>query len=132
MITDDIELKRQGDCVIIRLHRTPTDPNQMQSFFTAHQNMLEETKVDKSVRLFFDIYNLTFDPFTMKYIPPILKHFLDCQYLSNKKLKVCSVWVGSAFAASVIQPLLDANPGEVPTLISPEEAKCKNFLRSHK
>ncbi len=129
-IMEDIEIKRLNDNIIIRIQQTPSSTESMYIFFEKHEKMLNEIQEPKSVKVFFDLYNLTFDPTTLVYVKPILDHFIRLQKVSNEKLKVCSVYVASSVAAGVIQPLIDRNPGEVPTFISSNKDECKKFLRS--
>ncbi len=122
----------RGDSFIIRVLKDPTMESQMYDFFKLHESKLNEIKTIKSTRLFFDIYELSSSLKTLTYIPQVLKHFLKMQPVSNMKLKACSVYVSNSYIASIIQPILDKYPGEVPTLISCDLEVCKQFLRDAK
>ncbi len=126
----DLDLRQ--DRFIIRVMHNPTNEQQMYDFFKLHEIKLNEIKEDKSTRLFFDINELSFNFTTLSYIPTVVSHFRKMEKLSNKKLKACAVYVYSSAIASIIQPLLDKYPGEVPTLISYDKELCKKFLRDAK
>ena len=126
----DLELRQ--DRFIIRVMQDPTHESQMYDFFKRHEQKLNEIQIHKSARLFFDIYQLSFNFTTLSYIPTIVAHFRKMESLSNQKLKACSVFVASATIAAIIQPLFDKYPGEVPTLISSDKELCKKFLRDAK
>ncbi len=134
MISDDsafyVDLK--DDRFFIRILKDPTNENDMYDFFNRHERKLHEIQGIKSTRLFFDVYELSFNLTTMSYIPTIVAHFRKTQTLSNLKLKACSVYVYNAAIAAIIQPILDKYPGEVPTLISSDKELCKKFLRDAK
>ncbi len=125
-----LDIKQLDDRVIVKLLRNPNSLEELQGFLTLHKKMLEEIKVPRSKLLFFDVRALYFDVFTTTvYVPVVLAHFIRMRSLSDEKLRGCAVCVSNGEAASLIQRLVEANPGKVKTLISQDEVTCKNFLK---
>ncbi len=125
-----VELK--DDRFVIIVLSNPTEESDMYDFFKNHEAKLRQIKTTKKTRMFIDLRELSFSLRLMTYLPNVVAHFLTMQSLSNEKLKACSVLVSNAHVANIIQPILDRNPGEVPTLINSDEKVCKQYLRNAK
>lgn len=129
------DLQIRENKLIIKLLREPENTEEgnffLDLFFQEHKKTLEAVKVKKSVCMLLDIKMLSYSPLNLTYVPALVKHFTSLKKTSNQKLKACAVLVSSSIIATIIQPLIDNDPGEVPTKITTDEKIAKEYLRSY-
>jgi len=126
-----IDVKQNLDRVIVKILRNPESCDELDQFLQLHGRLLQENHdLKQNVLVYFDVRELEFDFFcTTVYVPKVLAHFISKRELSDEVLFGCAVCVNNGAAATIIQGLIDANPGKVPTFISTQELECKLFLR---
>ncbi len=127
-----IDIELIDERLMIRFLKSPTEKSQLLEFFDLHEGKLQEIKTQNKTRFYIDLSALTFNPQFLIHIPVIVSHFLKLQPVSEVKLRACSVYVSTTYIASIIQPLIDAHPGTIPTFVSADENLCKQFLRQFK
>jgi hypothetical protein len=124
-----MDIKEQKDKIIVRIMRNPSGVEELRTFLERHEAILRAVSKPNSKLLLFDVRNLQFDLLTTTvYVPMVLAHFVRMRNVSDAKLMGCSVVVPSQTAATLIQTLINQNPGKVPTFLSEDIEECKLYL----
>ncbi len=123
-----IDVQKIEDRVVVKILKNPESLEELNKFLELHSKILNETKI--LLLVLFDVRELKFDFIaTTVYLPIVVSHFIRMRQISDAKLMGCSVCVSNAYnASSIIQKIVDSNPGKVPTFINEDEKKCKQFL----
>jgi hypothetical protein len=124
-----IDIKEQDDKIVVRIMKNPENVDELNKFLARHEDMLLHSQPNSKL-LLFDVTALRFDAFTMTIcVPIVVAHFVRMRPVSDAKLKGCSVVVENEYAAKFIQGCIDRNPGKVPTFLSTDIEKCKEYLK---
>lgn len=120
-------IKRKKNNIVVSIVSTPTAAQASELMGEYERFLLSEPET-KHLAILMDAFEVSFfaDPFA---VTKITNKFLKMRRVSESRIKCFALKMGSSALASIVNGVLKANPGPIPTGVFSDTEECKAFLR---